>query len=83
MFFYVKAKELYTQKNYLEAINHFYNALKINDQFCKTYYYLALCYYETGDKTKALIYLEKSLELYPDLNKSKDLYEKIKDFESL
>lgn len=57
--------QLYTAKNYAQALQYYGYAIKLNPNNANAYQGAGYCYYATGNKQYALYYLQKALQLNP------------------
>lgn len=63
---YNKGLNIYFQKNYTVAIQEFTEAIRINPQNAKAYYFIGYAYYKQGKFSKATEAFEMAYELEND-----------------
>jgi len=54
------------QKKYAQATNYFQKSIELNNSYANSFYNLALAYLYQDDRSNAVIYAVKSLDLYHD-----------------
>jgi tetratricopeptide (TPR) repeat protein len=64
--YYSAGMTLYRQQDYEKAIQYFHAALEEKPDFWEAYQFMGQSYYQSANRTEALVAMEKSLSLHPD-----------------
>lgn len=79
------AEQDFVNGDYNKAINHYYNAVKIQPNYYKATMYLGDGYYVMDVMDSALIYFKRASEMYPDLLEPRkyisDAYSNLTEYE--
>lgn len=64
--YYSAGMTLYRQQDYEKAIQYFHAALEEKPDYWEAYQFMGQSYYQSANRTEALVAMEKSLVLHPD-----------------
>jgi tetratricopeptide (TPR) repeat protein len=63
--YYATATQLYSARNYAQAYQYYYAALKLNPGYAQAYQGIGNCFYALGRKADALTYYQRASQLQP------------------
>lgn len=77
--YYSAGMSLFREQDYQKAIQYFHAALEEKPDLWEAYQFMGEAYYQSANRTEALVAMEKSLSLHPDNPGLKKFVEKVKD----
>jgi tetratricopeptide (TPR) repeat protein len=75
--YYGAGVRLYKQKDYEKAIQYFHAAIEQNPDMWQAYQYMGQSYFQTANRTEALVALQTSLKLHPKNDELRKFMDKI------
>jgi tetratricopeptide (TPR) repeat protein len=71
-------KDLYDNKDYEKAVKYFHAAVDQRPDYWQAYQLLGQSYYQTANRTEAILAIDESLRLHPDNPKLREFEAKIR-----